>query len=187
MNLFDTAFLIATHRVAIINTCSLHAGYPGLKTDWLFKFRTAVGQDYGEDGTEVVCPQSVFQTIKYAVNSALGATGHQPCEEQFCIGIIKSQDTLAGAFRGEDRIHLHEIFRGKCLKVLIGPADKGFPVADSGLGVFPRLEPRLPFQINVTGQKDALVNVVVEGLDADAEFRMVCDDLVRRLPLRNQR
>ena len=46
-----------------------------------------------------------------------------------------------------------------------------------------RLELRLSFKIDVAREQNALIDIAVKSLYTDIEFRMVCYDLVRRLPL----
>jgi len=45
----------------------------------------------------------------------------------------------------------------------------------------------LAFQINVSGSQKSHIKVVVNAADRKIQFRMVCDDLVRRLTLVDQR
>jgi hypothetical protein len=50
-----------------------------------------------------------------------------------------------------------------------------------------RLELYLPFQIDIPAAEQPHIDVGIKGPDRHIQFRMVCNDLIGRLPLKNQR
>lgn len=54
VGLFQTAFLTALHRVAIINAGTLYSGYTGFQSVRITEFRTTVRQDIFKHGSELI-------------------------------------------------------------------------------------------------------------------------------------
>lgn len=61
-----------------------------------------------------------------------------------------------------------------------------FTVGDSSLFSLSGLELWLAFQINVSGQQDTLIDIVVQSLDRHIQFRMIGKDVIGRLSLHDQ-
>ncbi len=86
---------------------------------------------------------------------------------------------IYGRPRREDSVHLKKIVGSQRLEVSICPSNESLPVPDASFRMLPGLEVWFPFQVDVAGQEDALVYVVVEGFHTDAKFRVVGDDGIR--------
>ena len=79
------------------------------------------------------------------------------------------------------------MLRRKLLECCVCSPGKRRTVSNACSGMLPGLELYLALQVYVTGNEDTIIDVVVKRFDADAEFRMVCKDVVRRLALLYQR
>jgi hypothetical protein len=64
------------------------------------------------------------------------------------------------------------------LKILVSPSIEDFTVGDSRLLSLSGLELWLAFQINVSGQQDTLIDIVVLSLDRHIQFRMIGKDVI---------
>lgn len=73
------------------------------------------------------------------------------------------------------------------MKILISPSIKDFTVGDSCLLSLSGFKLRFAFQINVSGQQDTLINVVVQCLDRYIQLRMIGEDVIGRLSLHDKR
>lgn len=72
-------------------------------------------------------------------------------------------------------------------EILLGSARKYSPVGNGRVLLFTGFELYLALKMDVSAQKNPLIDVVIEGFYRDPQFRMVGNDHVRRLPLGNKR
>ena len=86
-----------------------------------------------------------------------------------------------------NRIHLDIACKGKGTEVTIGSVGKDCPVRDLCFMALSWLEMDLPLQIYVPGRKEPLVKVRIQGTDGHVQFRVVCQDMIGRLSLFDQR
>ena len=86
-----------------------------------------------------------------------------------------------------DSIHLDIACKGKGTEVTIGSVGKDCPVRDLCFMALSWLEMDLPLQIYVPGRKEPLVKVRIQGTDGHVQFRVVCQDMIGRLSLFDQR
>lgn len=68
-------------------------------------------------------------------------------------------------------------------EVTVHAPGEHFTVGDLCFMAFTRAKFGFPFQIYVPGSKKPLVNICVKGAHGHIQFRMVCDNLIRRLSL----
>lgn len=67
------------------------------------------------------------------------------------------------------------------------PLVRNSKLVPMGSTIFRRFESNFPFQVYVPCSKEAVIRIGVKSSDGHAKFRVVSDDLVRRLLLRVQR
>lgn len=79
------------------------------------------------------------------------------------------------------------MLQAKGEKVRIHSSLKDSPLFDLCLMAFPGFEFHLALQIDISGRQDSLIQIGIKGSDGHIQFRMVGDDLIRGLPLCNQR
>ena len=84
-------------------------------------------------------------------------------------------------------IHFHKGRQSQLLEIGIGPPLKNTPVRDLCFVHLAWFELHFTFQVNVSCGQDPHVEIGVNAAHRQFQFRMVCNDLVRRLPLLNQR
>ena len=84
-------------------------------------------------------------------------------------------------------IHFRPVVRGKGEEVSIHPTLKNSPVFDLCLVALAGLKLNFPFQVDVPCGKEAVIQIGIKGPDRHIQFRVVCEDLVRGLSLRDQR
>ena len=73
------------------------------------------------------------------------------------------------------------------LKVLVSASDENLRMQNLCIMRAAFFEFHFPFQIDISCQQEILVDIVVQSFDRDPQFRMVCQDHVRGLPLLDQR
>ena len=86
-----------------------------------------------------------------------------------------------------DRIHLDIAHKAKGAEVTIQPVGEDCSVCDLCLMALSWLEMDLPFQIYVPCRKETLIKIGIHGTDRHIQFRVVCQDMIRRLSLFDQR
>ena len=86
-----------------------------------------------------------------------------------------------------DGIHFNPLVETKGYKVRVQTVDKDFPYTYLSLVTFTRLELNLALEVHVPRTEHSLIDVGIKRADGDVEFGMVAYDLVRRLPLADQR
>ena len=85
-----------------------------------------------------------------------------------------------------DRIHLDIAHKAKGAEVTIQPVGEDCSVCDLCLMALSWLEMDLPFQIYVPCRKETLIKIGIHGTDRHIQFRVVCQDMIRRLSLLDQ-
>ena len=86
-----------------------------------------------------------------------------------------------------DRIHLDIAHKAKRAEVTIQPVGKDCSVCDLCFMALSWLEMDLPLQVYVSGRKETLIKIGIHGTDRHIQFRVVCQDMIRRLSLFDQR
>ncbi len=86
-----------------------------------------------------------------------------------------------------DGVHLYKRFQVQLLKISVSSAIKDTASDICDLWTFLGFKLHFTFQINVSGSQKSHIKVVVNTADGKIQFRMVCNDLVRRLALSDQR
>ena len=84
-------------------------------------------------------------------------------------------------------IHFGEKWKLKGPKILIGPVRKNSTVCDLSLMALTRFELYFAFQIYIPCCEQPLIQIGINRPDRKFQFRMICNDLVRRLSLLNKR
>lgn len=84
-------------------------------------------------------------------------------------------------------IHFHKGRQSQLLEIGIGPTLKNTTVRDLGFVYLPWFEFHFTLQVNVSCGQDPHVEIGVNAAHRQLQFRMVRNDLVRRLSLFNQR
>lgn len=69
------------------------------------------------------------------------------------------------------------------LQILKGPSLKDFPVRNLYLMVLAWLKMRLTLQVDVASKKNPLINILIQGTDRNAQFRLVGHNLIGGLPI----
>ena len=85
-----------------------------------------------------------------------------------------------------NRIHLYIACKGKGTEVTIRSVSKDCPVRDLCFMALSWLEMDLPLQIYVPCRKEALIKIGIHRTDRHIQFRVVCQDMIRRLSLFDQ-
>ena len=85
-----------------------------------------------------------------------------------------------------DRIHLDIAHTAKGAEVTIQPVGEGYSVCDLCFMALSWLEMDLPLQIDVPCCKETLIKIGIHGTDRHIQFRVVCQDMIRRLSLFDQ-
>jgi hypothetical protein len=84
MSLFDTAFLAASHRVTVIDACTLDSFDPGLKSVRLAEFYASVSEDAFEHSQELISAKPFLHTVENQADCTGGtAVQHKSQEELF--------------------------------------------------------------------------------------------------------
>jgi hypothetical protein len=86
-----------------------------------------------------------------------------------------------------DGVHFGKGCQLQSAEIVISPANKDGTLLDLCLMTLSRLELYLPFQIDIPAAEHPHIDVGIEGPDRHIQFRMVCNDLIGRLPLKDQR
>ena len=86
-----------------------------------------------------------------------------------------------------DRIHLDIAHKAKGAEVTIQPVGEDCSVCNLCFMALSRLEMDLPLQIYVPCRKETLIKIGIHGTDRHIQFRVVCQDMIRRLSLFDQR
>ena len=86
-----------------------------------------------------------------------------------------------------DRVHLHKGRKLQHLEIAVSTPGKNSTVGDLRVMAFPGFELHFALQVDVPCGKETLADVGVERSYGHAELRMVCDDLIGRLPLSDER
>jgi hypothetical protein len=191
MTFFDGSLLPGTHGIAVVDGGTDEAVPVDFKGVRITEFRAPVRKDSMEECQEVIVAEILLEPVKDSPYGAFGTALEEVGKEEFCIRKAKGQETLKRAFGRQDGIHLDELGSGetKGLEILVGAADKDITVLDGFLSVIrlPGLELYLAFKVNVPGSEDTLVDVVVHGLDGHLKLRMVAQDVIRGLAVKDQR
>ena len=86
-----------------------------------------------------------------------------------------------------DGVHFSKGRQFQLAEIVISSANKDGTLLDLCLMTLSRLELYLPFQIDVPAAEQPHIDVGIEGPDRHIQFRMVCNDLIGGLPLKDQR
>ena len=86
-----------------------------------------------------------------------------------------------------DRIHLDIARKAKGAAVTIQPVGEYCSDRDLCFMALSWFEMDLPFQIYVPCRKEALIKIGIHRTDRHIQFRVVCQDMIRRLSLFDQR
>ena len=86
-----------------------------------------------------------------------------------------------------DGVHFSKGCQFQLAEIVISSANKDGTLFDLCLMALSRLELYLPFQIDIPAAEHPHIDVGIEGPDRHIQFRMVCNDLIGRLPLKDQR
>ena len=184
MCFFNAALLAARHRIAVVDGGSLDVIDACFQSCGVTEFRASISENGLKKRDEFKGTQSSLQTVKNGSYGAFCTAVKQESEKEAGIGEIEGKNAFKTVACRNHGIHFNEIGKTECLKVFVGPANEDFPFGDIGfLLVFPHLELHFSFQVDVSDEKDALVDVVIEGLHRDVEFRMIGKDVIRRLAL----
>ena len=108
-------------------------------------------------------------------------------EKQLLLSEEKRQQGFLRFTAGMHSIHFSKRGKVQLLEVCEGPVGKDRAVCYLGLVAFARTEHGLALQVNVPGCKKPPVKIVIDGADRQVQFRMAYHDLVRGLPIFNQR
>lgn len=84
-------------------------------------------------------------------------------------------------------IHFHKREQSQLLEIGIGPVLENTTVRDLSFVYLSWFEFHFTFQVNVSCCQDPHVEIGVNAAHRQFQLRMVCNDLVRRLPLLDQR
>ena len=187
MDIFNAALLAAAHGIAIINAGTLPVIHTGLQCLRVAEFAAPVGQDGFKKDMEGHCAKPSFQTVKNSPDSAFGTPVQKIRRKQFLIPEIEGQDAFFRIPGRLDCIHLNHMRRRELLEIAVEAAGKHLPVHDLGFMAFACFEPDFSFQIDVATGKQAEFYVLVDGAYRESGFRMLHNNLIRRVPLQDQR
>ena len=187
VDVFHAGFLGGTHGIAVIDTGAFYPADAGFQSIRITEFSAPVGQDHLEQSEEVEGTKTFLEAVKNDLYSAFGTAVHKKGEEELFLREIESEECLLRCLRRMDSIHLTEPIRGELTEVGIQSADKNGTLGDLGLMNLPDLELHLTLQVDVSCREQSHVDVVVEGTNGEVQFRMIDEDLVRRLSLKDQR
>lgn len=85
-----------------------------------------------------------------------------------------------------DGIHFNVGWKFQTAEIAVKPAVKGSSVGYLLTTAFSGPEAHLAFQVDVAGGKKPHVQVSIQSPDRHIQFRMIDQDVIRRLPLFNQ-
>lgn len=167
---FNSGFLVAAHRVAEKDTGSGNAIRTRLEVIWFSEFNTPVCQnDRKEESKLIHSAKSLLERIKNRFHCTRRASGKQMRQKEFCFRKVKSKNAFIGAFGGLYGIHLDvfQLIAVFFLKIRIGSANKYGTIRDLCFVTVSGFELDPAFQIDVPGEKNPLVNVVVQSVHRD--------------------
>lgn len=62
------------------------------------------------------------------------------------------------------------------LEIFVSSSDKHLPVLNLRVMDLPGFKFDLAFQVDISGKQNSLIDVIVESVDGDAQFRVVSND-----------
>lgn len=191
MDVFNTGFLVAAHRVTIIDSGAGAAIPVEFQRVRVSEFPSAVSQDVRKRKSEFYAvPERSLQLIEYVFYGTGRTTLHQSCYKEFGVREVDCQDTFVRAARRKNRIHFYKLipfqFKGK--KVLVCTSVENRTIRDLlFVCAFPWLKFHFPLQVNVSGQEHTEIDIPVQSFDAHGQLRMIGKDHVGGLSLLDQR
>ena len=185
--IFHTAFLTTSHRVTEIDAGSLNTCSSDFERLRIPEFTPSVGQDIFKDHVECISSKPTFQTVKDKADGAFCTPVYQKCEKQLLISEKERQQGFLRFTAGMNGIHFSKRGKIQLLKVCKRPVRKDRAVCYLGFVTFARAEHGFALQVNVPGGKKSPVKIVIDGADRQIQFRMAHHDLIRGLPIFNQR
>ena len=72
------------------------------------------------------------------------------------------------------------------LKIFVGTPHEDFAVRDLGVVGLSLFKLYFSLEVDIPGEQKVLVNIVVQSLHRDAQFRMICEDHIGGLSLFDQ-
>lgn len=86
-----------------------------------------------------------------------------------------------------DSVHFNMGRKFKTAEITVEPTLEDCSVSYLVIAAFSGTEAHLAFQVNVTGSKEAHVQIGIQGPDRHIQFGMIDQDMIRRLSLLDQR
>lgn len=86
-----------------------------------------------------------------------------------------------------DGVHFCESGQLEPAEIVVTPPGENGAFFDLCLMALTRLELNLPFKIDIPAAEQSHIDIGVKGPDRHPQFRMVSNDLIRGLPLKNKR
>jgi hypothetical protein len=191
MVLFTVGLLPGAHRVTIIDAGTDRIVLPALKSFRMSEFTSPVGQNQRKGQAKLKGGHFLLQAVKDSFHSFGFFTFEKESSHKGTVVKVKREKDFVTAFASKYCVHLYDarirMILQEVLIVFISAAFKAAGIFDFCLMHMPDFIRHLLGEIDIFYRERPEINVVINRLLTESEFRVVPEDCIWRLPLPDQR